>query len=84
MQLRQPEGVGPHPEEGAVAERRQAGMPEQQVESQGVDGPDHHLDAEIGVEPDRLDPERERGENDGGGDQLQHLFSKRIVLEHSF
>ena len=45
-----------------MAERRQPGVPEHQIERQRVERPDQDLDAEIGIEPDARDPQRHRGE----------------------
>ncbi len=54
VELRQAHRIGADAEEGAVSERRQAGVAEQHVEAEREDAPDQHLDAEIGVEADLL------------------------------
>ena len=54
VELREPHRVGADAEVRAVAERRQPGVAEQQVEAEREDAPDQDLDAEIAVEPDPL------------------------------
>ena len=60
----QPEGIGADAEIGAVAEGRQPGRAEQEVEGERVERPDQDLDAEIGVEADAGDPQRHRREDE--------------------
>ena len=60
----QPEGIGADAEIGAVAEGRQPGGAEQEVEAERVERPDQDLDAEIRIEPDAGDPQRHRREDE--------------------
>jgi hypothetical protein len=70
VELRESESVGAEPEERAVPEGRQPRVAEQHVEAQRVDHPDHDLDAEVLVQADRPDPQRQADEH---GEKHNHL-----------
>jgi hypothetical protein len=58
--LQESERVRTGAEEGAVAERRQAGGAEHQVVAEREQHPDHHLEREVLVEAESCQPERRR------------------------
>src|SRR5687767_3517479 len=66
MELREPHGVGADAEVRAVAEGRQPRVAEEEIEAEREEAPDQDLDAEIAVETDVLDPERQGAEHREG------------------
>src|SRR5439155_10545271 len=79
-QRQQPDGVGAHAEIGGVAERRQAGIAEDQVQAHREDREDQHLGEQpelVRRERERQDDEDERARDDG--DRPRHGEPKRPV-----
>ena len=64
--LRQPEPVGADAEVGAVPERGQPGVAEEQVVAEREHHPDHDLEREVLVQADRAEPQRRAGEESEG------------------
>ena len=60
--LQETECVGADAEECAMAERRKAGMPEQQVVALRIDHPDRDLEREVRIEADAGNPPRRSAE----------------------
>ncbi len=72
VELTEAERVSADPEIGAMAERRQSGRTEHEIERQRVERPDQDFDAEIRIEPDARDPQRHRRQR-----QKQHQHGRR-------